>query len=47
MRILVTPTFERIAKKLHKQQKTALDEAVRSIAANPAIGEEKSVISPE
>lgn len=41
MRILVTPSFERIAKKLHKQQKVVLDEAVRSIAANPAIGEEK------
>ncbi|WP_365748883.1 type II toxin-antitoxin system RelE/ParE family toxin [Nitrosomonas sp.] len=41
MRILVTPSFERIAKKLHKQQKVVLDEAVQSIAANPAIGEEK------
>ncbi|OQW39793.1 MAG: addiction module toxin RelE [Proteobacteria bacterium SG_bin4] len=41
MRILVTPSFERIAKKLHKQQKTVLDEAVRSIAANSAVGEEK------
>lgn len=41
MQILVTPSFERIAKKLHKQQKVVLDEAVRSIAANPEIGEEK------
>jgi len=41
MRILVTPSFELIAKKLHRQQKTVLDEAVRSIAANPEIGEEK------
>lgn len=41
MRVLATPTFDRIAKKLHKQQKTALDEAVRSIAANSVIGEEK------
>lgn len=42
MRILVTPSFERIAKKLHRQQKVVLDEAVHSIAANPAIGEEKT-----
>ena len=41
MRILVTPTFERTMKKLHKQQKTALDEAVRSIASQPEIGETK------
>ena len=41
MRILVTPSFERITKKLHKQQKTVLDEAARSIAANPETGEEK------
>lgn len=41
MRVLVTPTFDRIAKKLHKQQKAVLDEAVRNIAANPVIGEEK------
>ena len=41
MRILVKPSFERLAKKLHKQQETVLDEAVRSIAASPEIGEEK------
>jgi mRNA interferase RelE/StbE len=41
MRILVTPTFERTVKKLHKQQKTALDEAVRTIASQPEIGETK------
>lgn len=41
MRLLVTPSFERTAKKLHKQQKTGLDVAVRSIIANPEIGEEK------
>ena len=35
MRILVTPTFERTVKKLHKQQKSALDEAVRTIANQP------------
>lgn len=41
MRILVTPTFERIVKKLHRQQKTALDEAVRTIASQPEAGEAK------
>lgn len=41
MRILVTPTFERTVKKLHKPQKAALDEAVRTIAGQPEVGEAK------
>ena len=41
MHILVTPTFERAVKKLHGQQKTALDEAVRTIASQPEAGETK------
>lgn len=41
MRILVTPTFERTVKKLHQQQKAALDEAVRIIASQPETGETK------
>ncbi len=41
MRILVTPTFERTAKKLHRNQKSALDEAVRTVAGQPEIGETK------
>ncbi len=41
MRLLVTPTFERAAKKLHRRQKADLDEAVRAIGADPEIGEEK------
>lgn len=41
MRLLVTPTFERTVKKLHKQQKAALDEAVRIIANQPEAGEAK------
>ncbi len=41
MRLLVTPTFERAVKKLHKQQKTALDEAVRTVAHQPESGETK------
>ena len=41
MRLLVTPTFERTVKKLLRQQKAALDEAVQVIAATPDIGEAK------
>ncbi len=41
MRVLVTPTFERTIKKLHKQQKAALDEAVRTIVGQPEAGETK------
>lgn len=41
MRILVTPTFERTVKKLHRLQKAALDEAVRTIASKPEAGEIK------
>ncbi len=41
MRLLVTPTFERAVKKLHSQQKSELDEAVRTIADNPECGEAK------
>ena len=41
MRILVTPTFERTVKKLHRQQKAALDGAVHTIASQPEVGETK------
>ena len=41
MRVHVTPTFERAVKKLHKQQKAALDEAVRTIVGQPEAGETK------
>lgn len=41
MRILVTPTFERAVKKMHQQQKAALDEAVRTIVSQPEAGETK------
>ena len=41
MRILVTPTFERAVKKLHKQQKAALDESVRAIVGQPEASETK------
>lgn len=41
MRIFITPTFERAVKKLHRQQKSALDEAVRTIVNQPEAGEIK------
>ena len=41
MRLLVTPTFERTVKKLHRQQKIALDQAVRAVASQPELGEAK------
>ena len=41
MRILVTPSFERVVKKLHRQQKADLDEAVHVIAGCTEIGEAK------
>jgi len=41
MRIVVTPTFARAVKKLQPSQKTALDDAVRTIAGHPEAGETK------
>lgn len=41
MHILVTPTFERAVKKLHRQQKAELDMAVRGIISDSEIGEVK------
>lgn len=41
MRLLVTPSFARAAKKLHRPQKAELDKAVRAVSANPEIGEAK------
>lgn len=41
MRILVTPSFVRTTKKLHRPQKADLDEAVRAVSADPEIGEAK------
>ena len=41
MRLLVTPIFSRAAKKLRPSQKAELDDAVRAIAENPAVGDAK------
>jgi len=41
MRLLVTPTFKRTVKKLNRQQKSDLDEAVQAIARDSLVGEHK------
>ena len=41
MRLIATPRFARAVKKLHPEEKQALDEALRAIAANPETGEMK------
>jgi len=41
MQILVTPSLERAIKKLHPNQKKALDKAVTAIATDPELGDEK------
>ena len=39
--VIASPSFARIAKKLHAKDKLVLDQAVKDVAANPLIGEEK------
>lgn len=41
MNILQTSTFSKTVKKLHKNQKKDLDEAVKTIMDNPRVGDEK------
>jgi len=41
MKLIATPRFERATKKLHSDEKQALDDAVRTIAAHPETGEMK------
>lgn len=41
MRLLVTPSFVRATKKLHRPQKADLDAALRAISADPTLGEAK------
>ena len=42
VKILQTAKFERAVKKLKKNQKADLDEAIKAIANNPEIGDRKS-----
>jgi mRNA-degrading endonuclease RelE of RelBE toxin-antitoxin system len=39
--VLQTPTFKRIVKKLHKNQKMELDNAIRELIKDPLIGDQK------
>ena len=41
LKVSATPTFARIAKKLHAEDKKTLDQAVKKITADPSLGEEK------
>lgn len=41
MKIIQSGAFERKVKKLSKMQKAQLDEAIREIFRNPAVGEQK------
>ena len=41
MRVLTTPRFDRAVKKLHAEEKKAVDQAVRSVIAAPDSGELK------
>ena len=41
MRLLLTASFVRAIKKLHPQQKTDLDAALKLISSDPSIGEAK------
>ena len=40
MRLLVTPSFVRASKKLHRLQKADLDKAVRAISDDPVLEED-------
>jgi mRNA-degrading endonuclease RelE of RelBE toxin-antitoxin system len=42
MRILVTPSFARRAKRLHANEKKALNKAIRAVSADSEIGDEKA-----
>lgn len=44
MDIRQTPLFERAVKKLTKQDKKYLDNAIKQICENPDIGDDKRVI---
>ncbi|SMY35634.1 hypothetical protein PMAL9190_02003 [Photobacterium malacitanum] len=39
--ILQTPTFKKAVKKLHKNQKMDLDDAIRQLLKDPYLGEQK------
>ncbi len=40
-RVLQTPSFKKAVKRLHKNQKKALDKVVKSLMEDPLLGEKK------
>jgi mRNA-degrading endonuclease RelE of RelBE toxin-antitoxin system len=41
LRVLDTPTFNKVVKKLFPRDKKTVDEAIKKIANDPSLGEEK------
>jgi mRNA-degrading endonuclease RelE of RelBE toxin-antitoxin system len=41
LRVLDTPTFNKVVKKLFPRDKRTVDEAIKKIANDPSLGEEK------
>lgn len=41
LNVCASPSFTRVAKKLHAKDKKVLDQAVKAVAIDPMIGEEK------
>jgi hypothetical protein len=41
LQVSASPSFNRVAKKLHARDKKTLDEAIKAILQNPQLGEEK------
>ena len=41
MKVLAAPSFLRTSKKLHANQKKALDKAVKAVSADPSVGKAK------
>jgi hypothetical protein len=39
--VVASPSFARVAKKMHAKDKLALDKAVKAVASEPLLGEEK------
>lgn len=41
MKVLAAPSFLRTSKKLHANQKKALDKAIKAVSADPSVGKAK------
>jgi hypothetical protein len=41
LKVSASPSFNRVANKLHTRDKNTLDEAIKAILQNPQLGEEK------